>query len=279
MDVDDTFGIKTSFQLVPEQRYQVSRDLIDGIRERECEVNVHGLNHDGNLFRDRVTFLKQAALINRYVQQFRAEGFRSASMYRNLDWISELNISYDMSVPNVAHLEPQRGGCCTIFPYFVGNILELPLTTIQDYSLFHILRDYSIDIWKAQVEVITRNHGLSSFIIHPDYVLDVRALSVYKALLAHLAKMKTAKKIWIARPGDVNRWWRQRSAMTLVLEDGTWCIKGPGRERARLAFASIEDDHIVYVVGQSSEAPAELIGELLTATSKRKQLCPSLKAI
>ena len=53
-----------------------------------------------------------------------------------------------MSVPNVAHLEPQRGGCCTVMPYFVGDVLELPLTTIQDYSLFHILGDYSTTLWK-----------------------------------------------------------------------------------------------------------------------------------
>ena len=59
-----------------------------------------------------------------------------------------------MSVPNVAHLEPQRGGCCTVMPYFIGDILELPLTTTQDYSLFHILGDYSIALWKQQIELI-----------------------------------------------------------------------------------------------------------------------------
>ncbi len=36
------------------------------------------------------------------------------------------------------------------FPYFVGKILEIPLTTSQDYSLFQILNDYSIDLWKKQ---------------------------------------------------------------------------------------------------------------------------------
>ena len=32
-----------------------------------------------------------------------------------------LDFSFDMSIPNVAHLDPQRGGCCTIMPYFIGN--------------------------------------------------------------------------------------------------------------------------------------------------------------
>jgi hypothetical protein len=40
-----------------------------------------------------------------------------------------------MSVPNVGHLEVQRGGC-TVMPYFIGRIVELPVTTSQDYSVF-----------------------------------------------------------------------------------------------------------------------------------------------
>jgi hypothetical protein len=257
MDIDDDFGIKASFQLVPEERYTLSKDLLGIVRARKCEVNVHGLNHDGNLFRDRATFLKQAERINRYVQDFGAEGFRSACMYRNMDWYEELNISYDMSVPNVSHLEPQRGGCCTVFPYFVGRILELPLTTVQDYSLFHILDDYSIELWKTQIELITEKHGFVSLIAHPDYLLTEKTLSVYKTLLAYLVELRSDKRMWIARPGDVNRWWRERDAMKLVFEEGKWRITGLGRERARIAFAQIQDDEIAYTVGPSSEVLAE----------------------
>ena len=73
MDIDDEFGIKASFQLVPEQRYVVSNDLLEIIRKRQCEVNVHGLNHDGNLFRDRKTFLEQSQRINQYMEEFGAK--------------------------------------------------------------------------------------------------------------------------------------------------------------------------------------------------------------
>jgi hypothetical protein len=255
IDIDDEFGIKASFQLVPEQRYVVSNDLLEIIRKRQCEVNVHGLNHDGNLFRDRKTFLEQSKRINQYVEEFGAKGFRAACMYRNVDWYADLKISYDMSVPNVAHLEPQRGGCCTVFPYFIDQILELPLTTIQDYSLFHILGDYSIDLWKRQIEMIAGKHGLMSFIVHPDYIFAEKSLPVYKTLLAYLSSLRSEMNIWIARPGDVNQWWRERNAMKLMFEDGMWRIEGRGRERARIGFACIKDDRIVYKVGQSSEPP------------------------
>jgi hypothetical protein len=256
MDVDDEFGIKTSFQIVPEKRYQASKEVLDSIRRRGCEVNVHSLNHDGNLFHDRKTFLNQAKKINHYVEEYGAGGFRSASMYRNVDWLEDLKVAYDMSVPTVAHLEPQRGGCCTVFPYFIGNILELPLTTVQDYSLLHIIGDYSIDLWKKQMELIAAKNGLMSFIIHPDYIMADKALAIYRALLAHLSSWRDEKRLWIARSGDINQWWRQRSAMKLVFENGKWCIQGQGRERARIVFAGIQDDGIVF----SGESNSETLG-------------------
>ena len=114
-------------------------------------------------------------------------------MYRKQDWYDVFDFSYDMSVPNVAHLEPMRGGCCTVMPYFVGNIVELPLTLAQDYSLFHILDDYSIDLWKQQLALIRGQNGLMSFIVHPDYVIERRARRVYESLLDYLETNRRAR--------------------------------------------------------------------------------------
>ena len=41
----------------------------------------------------------------------------------------------------------------------------------QDYTLFHILNDYSTSLWKQQSELIMQKHGLMSFIVHPDYMM------------------------------------------------------------------------------------------------------------
>ena len=151
-----------------------------------------------------------------------------------------------MSVPNVAHLDPQRGGCCTVMPYFIGDILELPVTTTQDYSLFHILNDYSIDLWKQQTKLIMEKHGLMSFIIHPDYISGAREQSVYKELLTYLTALRDEQNVWIPTSSEVNRWWRQRRAMKLVPQGDGWKIEGEGRERARIAYASERDGQLVY---------------------------------
>jgi hypothetical protein len=249
MDIDDSFGIKSSFQFIPEKRYSVSPAVLNRIRERGFEVNIHDLNHDGHLYNDREEFLRRAARINQYAKEYGAAGFRSGVLYRNLEWYDAYGFSYDMSVPNVAHLDPQPGGCCTIMPYFIGKVLELPLTTTQDYSLFNILSDYSIDLWKRQIEIVSANHGLLSFNVHPDYTVEHRARDTYGQLLAHLAQLRSDGEVWMALPKEVDRWWRDRSKMKLVSEGGGWRIEGPQKERARIAYARVENDRVAYDVG------------------------------
>jgi len=246
MDLDDSFGFKSSFQVVPEDRYEIPGEYVQEIRGRGFELNIHDLNHDGLLFREREEFLRRAVKINEYIRKYQARGFRSGAMYRNQDWYDACEFSYDMSVPNVGHLEPQRGGCCTVMPYFIGKVLEVPLTTTQDYSLFHILKDFSLDLWKRQLALIREKHGLMSFTAHPDYLIKLQARTVYVSLLHYLRQMVSKEKIWVALPGDVDRWWRARSRMRLVSQGNAWTVEGPEKERARVAYAVRDDDRLRY---------------------------------
>lgn len=246
MDIDDSFGIKASFQIVPEERYPVSAQFLASIRERGFEVVVHDLNHDGHLYSDKDQFLERAAKINSYGEQYRADGFRAAVLYRKPLWFDALKFSYDMSIPNVAHLDPQHGGCCTVMPFFIGNVLELPVTTTQDYMLFHLLDDYSTRLWKRQSELIMEKHGLISFIVHPDYIIKARERHIYAELLAYLTDLRRSKDVWITTPGQVNRWWRQRAEMRLVEDGEDLRIEGAGSERARIAFASEQNGQLIF---------------------------------
>jgi hypothetical protein len=125
-------------------------------------------------------------------------------------------------------------------------VLEIPLTTIQDYTLFHILDDYSIDLWKKQIELILAKNGLVSFIVHPDYIVESEAQSVYKDLLAVLKDLRGREALWFALPGEIDCWWRARSLMSVVERDGSWEIVGDGSERAVLAFAREVDGELIY---------------------------------
>jgi hypothetical protein len=153
-----------------------------------------------------------------------------------------------MSIPNVAHLDPQRGGCCTVMPYFIGDVLELPLTTIQDYTLFHVLNERSINLWKTQIEMILAKNGLASFIVHPDYITEPDTQSVYRDLLGLLTVLREQQNLWFALPHEVDNWWRARNQMRIVNDGDSWRIEGDGAERAKLAFARLLDGKLIYEV-------------------------------
>jgi hypothetical protein len=248
MDVDDSVAIKSAFEIVPEKRYPVPETLLEEMRNRGFEIGIHDLNHDGQLFSSHKHFLRMVERINAHGREYGAAGFRSGGLYRNQAWYAALEFSYDMSVPSVAHLEPQRGGCCSLMPFFIGRILELPVTMVEDYSLFHIMRDYSIRLWKEQLAMVIANHGLANFIVHPDYIIEQRARSVYQALLEHLAQLRDDQGIWITLPREVDRWWRERSQLRIVGDEGTWRIEGAGKERARLAFATLVDGELTFAI-------------------------------
>ncbi len=257
MDLDDSYDIKAAFQLIPEGAYKGFDALVSKIRARGFELNIHDLDHDGRLYEQKELFEKRASKINKYGRQYGMQGFRSGSMHRNQEWFDMLHFQYDMSVPTVSHLEPQKGGCCTVTPYFVDNVLELPLTTIQDHGMFYILLDRSIDLWKQQIEMILAHHGLISFIVHPDYITYPAECEQYRELLKHILSLRETRSIWLAPPGGINRWWRERSQLQLVPDGDYWQIRGRGSERARLAFATLVNGKVTYRIADRLGAGAD----------------------
>jgi hypothetical protein len=256
IDLDERYEIKASFQLIPEDRYAISKGFLDTIRSRGCEINIHDLNHDGRLFASAAHFPEKAKRINRYAKAFNAHGFRSGALHHNLDWYDALQVSYDMSVPNTARLDPQSGGCCTVLPYFIGDILEIPLTTTQDYSLFNLLDQFSIDLWLSQLDIIRNSHGIATFNIHPDYITAKVERAVYERLLQHLAETRISQNVWHALPGEVDRWWRDRANMRIVKREGSYKIEGSSCERAVLAYARLDGEKLNYFI--ESQTPQRM---------------------
>ncbi len=246
MNINDRHDIKSSFQLIPGARYSVTEDTVQKIRNRGFDVNVHDWKHDGHLFDDADEFRRAAEEINRHAVRFGSKGFRSGALYRNQEWYGALRFRYDMSVPNCAHLDPQHGGCCTVMPYFIGDVLEIPVTATQDYTLFHVLKTYDLQLWREQIARIAGMHGLISFIVHPDYLDQPEAAQAYESLLSHLSDLRADSGLWIARPDEVDDWWRARHAMRLEKTEAGWKVSGEGAACARIAFAALEGERLVY---------------------------------
>jgi hypothetical protein len=139
-------------------------------------------------------------------------------------------------------------------PYFIGKILEIPVTTTQDYTLFHVLNENSIDLWKTQVDLILKKNGLASFIVHPDYILEKETKSLYEELLSHLKDLRSRSDIWFALPREIDTWWRIRSQLRVERSGESWQIVGEGAESATLAYAKIVDGELIYEFAISTES-------------------------
>lgn len=238
LEVEARHGIVSCWNFCGEW-YDIPDGTFDLVRDAGCEVGLHGILHDGKLFRDRDSFEANLPKIHRYLEQWGAVGFRSPATHRNADWMPELGCLYDGSFPDTDPFEPQAGGCCSIRPFFIGDLVELPITLVQDHTLWEILGDESIDRWREKSEWIADNHGLVQLLVHPDYVLSDDRLALYDSFLEYLSELDRRRDGWHALPREVAEWWRQRAALTCSTgPDGDVAIAGgPGAERATVAWA------------------------------------------
>ncbi|MCC6544633.1 MAG: hypothetical protein IT392_09050 [Nitrospirae bacterium] len=220
VQLDEQMGFKSLFSFVPEG-YHVSAELRQDIVKRGFEVGVHGLKHDGKLFLSREIFCQKAIGINKYLQEWESVGFVSPSMHHNLDWVHELNIEYDASTFDTDPFEPQPDGMTTIFPFFVNGTysqrgyVELPYTLPQDFTLFVIMKEKNIDIWKRKLDWIAEHGGMALLITHPDYMngnnggstLEEYPMEFYKEFLGYV-KGKYEGRYWNPLPKEMARFWR-----------------------------------------------------------------------
>jgi hypothetical protein len=248
-DVEGRAGVERIQDLLDIERrfcaewYPLDPVELDAVRRAGCEVGLHGIRHDGRLFASRATYRSNLPAIREYMQAWGADGFRSPSLGRNAEWMHELPCRYDSSFPDTDPFQPQPGGCCSIHPFFFGDVVELPLTLDQDFTLFELLRQRSIDLWIRKIGWIRRHRGLVNVLVHPDYMTPER-LRLYEGLLAFLADQEGG---WHALPRDVAAWWRTRDALRCVVEaDGDVRVEGAGAGAAEVAWARIHGEEISY---------------------------------
>jgi peptidoglycan/xylan/chitin deacetylase (PgdA/CDA1 family) len=221
MELDKKHGFRSSFNFVPHD-YTVPLELRKQLTDSGFEVGVHGLNHNGNMFIDRALFERQSVEINKYLKDWGSTGFRAPSMYHNLEWIHDLDIEYDSSTFDTDPFEPQPDGVGTIFPFSMnGNhsrpgYIELPYTLPQDFTIFILLREKNINIWKKKLDWVASRGGIALLITHPDYMcfdgerprFDQYPIRYYKEFLDYV-KTQYEGQYWDVLPREIVRYYKK----------------------------------------------------------------------
>lgn len=227
-------GLRSVWNLVPE-RYPVPDELLDRLRSEGCEIGVHGLRHDGHDLASRRMLRKRLPAIRAWADRWGAVGFRSPATQRSWDLMPLLGFDYDSSYTDSAPHEPRPGGCCTYFPFFIDDLVELPITLPQDHTLFDVLGMTDGSVWRSKVDALRSRGALVLMIAHPDYVHCPGMLRAWDDLLEQLS---TDPDAWHALPREVAAWWRRRAQSVPELADGAWVVSGPAAGEAVVTWSS-----------------------------------------
>lgn len=213
-EMDKALGFRPSFNFVPEGEHPPPESLRTFLEQEGFEVGIHDLHHDGSLYRSARTFTSQAQKINQHLQSWGAVGFRSGFMYHNLQWIQQLNVLYDGSTFDTDPFEPQPDGVHTIFPFWVPGkdgkgYVELPYTLPQDFTLFLLFKESTIDVWTRKLDWVAAHGGMALLIVHPDYVnFDGKLTSsefsveLYESFLKYVTS-RYGDTCWFALPREI----------------------------------------------------------------------------
>src|SRR5579885_2245050 len=221
-DLEERFNFRSAWNL-PLQQYPIDWRLVERLRQRGFEFGAHGLNHDGRLFRSRQNFERLAPRLEALAHEHGLRGFRSPSTLRHVGWLTELDFDFDSSFADTDPYEPQAGGTCSIFPFFIGRLVELPYTLPQDHTLINVLRRQAMPVWAAKARWVASLGGMVPTLVHPDYSGRPPHLGEYAELLKQLNDLEDA---WRALPSAVAAWWRRRAALRLSIAGDQPCISG-----------------------------------------------------
>lgn len=206
-DLEEELGFRSAFYFGA--WYDVDPGIVRDLTARGFEVGMHGIAHDRSLFSSRAAFERQLPRLRDLADRLGAVGFRSPATHRVFDWLAELPVDYDATIPHSDPYEPQPGGCCTLWPFFVGDVVEVPYTLPQDHTLLTLLRHRTPDLWLDAASRIEERFGLVHCVSHPDpgYLGDSHKRALYRDFLS---AMSDRAGIWRALPREVAAWWRQR---------------------------------------------------------------------
>ncbi|MFW9876683.1 MAG: polysaccharide deacetylase family protein [Candidatus Thorarchaeota archaeon] len=213
LEIEKEHGIKASWNIVLNY-FRLDYALLDRMVKEEHEICSHGYNHD-----NKIAYLGEKGIKKRFekqknlIKQYEIKGFRSPSLLvsKKLFQVAQDYFVYDSSIPDteVTLTDSERRGCCSIFPFFINNLVEIPITMPMDASLIFMgyKPDEILNLWKEKLNLIKDIGGVAVFNIHPEprFSGNKKMMHIFEKLLEHLKN----EDAWFATSGEVAEFWRK----------------------------------------------------------------------
>lgn len=213
--IEEKYNLTSSWNIVG-HHYKLNHKYLGTLTEQGHEIGLHGFNHDNKLsFIRKEDIEKRFQKCSELLQRYNIKGFRSPSLLRSDELFEVLPkfFSYDSSIPDTEVYSPigNNNGCCTIFPFFINDIVELPLTMPQDAILLNLgyspKRIYSI--WLNKLNWIKTLGGLAVVNMHPEphFSGNIKMSQLYEKFIQEITK---DSNVWIANPQEIAKHWTKR---------------------------------------------------------------------
>jgi len=250
METEATLKIRSTWN-IPSDRYPLTSPVLT-ILARNGEVGAHDTRHDGRLIflsgeEKKRRLASCRARLERLVDQ-RIRGFRAPLLQHNKDLAEALynaGFEFDSSCPSWEVLSPtslRSHGVGTIFPFYMRNILEIPVSLPQDHQLIRVAGQKpsaAVDLLLKLATWIRGVGGACILLIHPDYEFaEAENKKEYERLLE---SFRSDPECDIMTLGEMGEWWKTRKEARIETNDN------------KVSIISSEHSHM------SSELQAELV--------------------
>jgi peptidoglycan/xylan/chitin deacetylase (PgdA/CDA1 family) len=169
--IEEAAGASSSNYIVP-CAWPIDHALLGESATRGHEVGIHGYDHSNRTpFAPPAERQQRVAAARPLIDRYGILGYRAPSLLRTPQLIEELATlyRYDSSIPTSGGLFPvPNNGCASARPFFLGDIMEIPLTMPRDGSLRFL--GYGpreiLGIWRECAERIASSGGVVSLLTH-----------------------------------------------------------------------------------------------------------------
>lgn len=204
--MEERYDIESAWY-VPTGHYLLNSGTVKDLANHG-EVGVHGVRHSGNLIRmpnqKLYRLLFEAKQLLEKMSGSSVKGFRSPLLQHNstiLEQLKKADYSYDSSIPTWEPKHPQTMspfGVGTVFPLILNNLVEIPVSIVQDHQLLYVLgltAKETLAEWFSLMTIIKEIGGCKVLLSHPEYeLLDKTNVALYEEVLNFIASDKQA---WI----------------------------------------------------------------------------------